>query len=366
MTAAKKPNPIKHFAGGIIIAAAAFSVFFIDWNPEVEELPPVVRPLKSIEVGKTFDGTEWQYPGKAAAGSKATLAFEVSGRVTELKVKEGEKVKKGQALAKLDDRDYRNAVASAQAEVDRSQAQYDRVKEAAEFKAVSEQEVSDALATLDKAKAQLDIQNKALEDTVIKAQFDGNVAKTYVKEFENIQAKQEILLLHNLDKIEIIAAIPEARLAHLKPMDKSTENPVGIYAMFDYFGDRKFPLEAKEFSSEADPLTQTFTATLVMDKPQDVTVLPGMTAMVYETPKKKEAASLLVPLSAVPVDGVGQYFVWLLRDVGSGLFEATRRDVTVGEMTGSEIIISSGLSKGDRIAAAGVHVIVEGQQVRPL
>ncbi len=365
----KKPKSKKHLVGGLIVAAAAFSVFFIDWKPGTDEPAPVIRPLKTLEVGATFAGTEWQYPGKVAAGEEATLSFEVGGKIQELSVKEGEEVSKGQVLARLDDRDYRNAAASARAEVDRSQAQYDRVKEAAAAKAVSEQELSNARAALDKAKAQLDIQQKALEETVLTARFAGTIARTYVKGFENIQAKQNIILLQNMERIEIIAAIPEARLAHVDPAkrnDEEVKKDLGLYAQFDYFPGRSFPLEPKEFSTEADPMTQTFTATLAMDTPKDVTILPGMTATVFETPKQQTAAELLVPLSAVPVDGVGQYYVWLLKDAGEGVLEATRRDVTVGEITGPNIVITSGLERGQRIAAAGVHILVEGQQVRPL
>jgi len=366
----KKVKITKHLVGIILMSAAAYSVFFIDWNTEVEDPPPMIRPLKTLEVGKTFEGTGWQYPGKASAGAEASLSFEVSGIVKSILVKEGQQVTEGEILAELDDRDYRNAVASAQAEVDRSKAQYDRVKEAAEFKAVSEQEVSNTLAALDKAKAQLDIHAKALEDTVLKARFDGTIAKTYIQNFENVQAKQDILLLHNLGQIEIKAAIPEARLAHVDPARRVTDSAqedLNFYATFDYFPGQTFPLEPKEFSAEADPITQTFTATLVMNCPKNVIILPGMSAMVYEAPKlKKKDPNLLLPLNAVPVDGVGQYFVWLLEDAGNGVLTATRRDVTVGEMTDSDVIIKSGIARGDLIAAAGVHVLVEGQQVRPL
>ena len=350
---------------------AVVSVFLIDWKPEVEEPPPPVRPLKTLVAGETAAATAWQYPGKARAGEQATMAFEVAGNVKELLVKEGQDVEEGEALARLDDRDYQNALKSAQAELDRAKAQFDRMEAAAKSNAVSEQEVSNARAAFDKARAELDIRSKAVEDTVLKARFAGTVAQTFIEAFENVQAKEPVLSLQNLNRIEIEASVPEARLAQVDPARrKEKTHTVPFVATFDYFPDRQFPLEIKEFSTEADPVTQTFTATFVMDAPADVTILPGMTAMVSELahPDREVApdADLLLPLDAVPVDGLGQYFVWRVEPVEGDLYAVTRQDVSVGELTAENIIITAGLSRGDRVAAAGVNILVEGQQVKLL
>ena len=360
--------------GGVLMVAAVLSVYLIDWRHEPEEEPTPIRPLKTIVVGELHAGTEWQYPGRASAGEQATVAFEVSGMVKELLVKEGDMVESGRLLATLDDRDYQNALRSSQAELDRAKSQLDRMQLAAESNAVSEQEVTNAQAAFDKAQAELDIRAKAVEDTKLKARFAGTVATTFVQAFENVQAKQKILSLQNLQRIEIKASIPEARLALVDPSARARghkrEQTSEFYATFDYFPDRAFQLEVKEFSTEADEATQTFLATFIMDAPTDVTILPGMTAMVSEKMLSKkefaEDAALLLPLDAVPVDGLGQYFVWILEQDAGDVYAVTRRDVTVDEMTGASIKIKSGISKGDRIAAAGVNILLEGQKVRLL
>lgn len=368
----RSSGPKSKLIGGIMLLVAVVSVFVIDWRPEVEEPPPPIRPLKTVIAGETAAATQWKYPGKASAGEEATLAFEVAGTVKELLVREGEQVKNGQVLARLDDRDYQNAMKSAQAEVDRAQAQFERVELAAKSNAVSEQEVSNARAALDKAKADLDIQSKAVEDTVLTARFAGTVAQTFIKAFENVQAKQQVLSLQNLDRIEIKASIPEARLALVDPERRKDgeKHSVPFVATFDYFSDRTFPLEFKEFATEADPVTQTFTATFVMDAPTDVTILPGMTAMVAELADPEKPADpnadLLLPLDVVPVDGLGQYFVWKVEPEEGDMYSVTRQDVSVGELTGKNIIITAGLTRGDRVAAAGVHILVDGQRVRLL
>jgi multidrug efflux system membrane fusion protein len=238
---------------------------------------------------------------------------------------------------------------------------------------VSKQEVSNARAAADKARADLEIRKKALEDTEITARFGGTIARTFIKAFENVQAKQAVLSLQNLSRIEIKASIPEARLALVDPVRRAKMDPAEMphfIATFEFFPDRPFALEVKELSTQADPTTQTYTATFDMEAPGDVTILPGMTAMVSEKPNPNapvaENGILRVPLDAVPVDGEGQYYVWLMEKGEGDIYAAKRSDVQVGEIVGDQIEINSGLTLGQRIAAAGVHILVEGQQVRLL
>lgn len=367
-----KPKSSNKKIGAALFVAAAVSVFVIDWKPEVEEAPPPIRPLKTIIVGEAHAGTAWQFPGKVSAGEQATMAFEVAGTVKELLVKEADRVEKGQVLARLDERDYVNELKSAQAELDRAKAQFDRMKVAAAANAVSEQELSNARAGFDQAKAELDIKAKALEDTELKASFSGTIASTFVKAFENVKAKQEVLSLQDLSRIEIKASIPEARIAQADPGQRGKKETADwFFVTFDYFPGRTFPVIPEEFSTEADPATQTYTATFVMDTPDDVLILPGMTAMVSERLETKEEdatadSNFLLPLDAVPVDGVGQYFIWVVEQDEGDVYSVTRRDVTVGELSGGSIIISSGVNRGERIAGAGVHILQEGQKVKLL
>lgn len=95
-------------------------------------------------------------------------------------------------------------------------------------------------------------------------------------------------------------------------------------------------------------------------------IFPGMTATVREHPIAEAfppSDRLLVPLDTVPIDGQGQYYVWKVKEEDGALI-VNRQDVTVAEAMGDEIEILAGLSKGDRIAAQGVHLLQAGQKVR--
>ena len=223
----------------------------------------------------------------------------------------------------------------------------------------------DAQAEFDVAEAEEKIAAKALEDTYLRAPFAGVIAQTFVENFENLARKQRILSLQDVSSVEIEVNIPEEVVA----VAKGTADAFRFVATFDYLPGRDFAVTPREFTTEADPLTQTYAATLVMPAPEDVSILPGMTATI--TPYRLETAAsedsgYAVPIDAVPVDGLGTYYVWKTEQEAGGAWTVHRVDVKVGEMMQDEILVVEGLRTGDRIAAAGVHVLQEGQRVRPL
>ena len=360
----KKSGMKVRIIGLVLMIGAVLSVIFIDWKAEIPEEPPVVRPLKTMVIGEAFSESGRKYPGKVNAAQTADMAFEVPGKLIERPVKKGDIVKVGQLLARLDPRDFKEDLEAAKAEMERAMAQRDRIRKAAEKNAVSKQDVSDAEAAFDVAQSKVRIKAKALEDTYLRAKFPGRIANTYVENFENVNAKQSILVLQDVSSVEIDINVPEERYA----MAKRQRNRARFVATFDYLPDRQFDLEIKEFATEADPKTQTYTVTFTMPAPEDVLILPGMTSTVLEflKPVEGDVASFAVPIDVVPVDGLGNYYVWLLKEESGDIYTAHRAAVTVGDLMGDSIQILTGLKKGDRIAMAGVHYLQQGQRVRLL
>ena len=360
-----------HWVGAVVLVAGIVAVVVIRrGQPEPVEIQ-AIRPLKTLVLGAETRTLVEEYPAKVAAGQEVVMAFEVGGTLVELPVKEGDRVKKGRLLAKLDPRDAQNQLDAAEAELKRAEAQRDRMRIAAEAKAVSLQELSNAEASYDVAAAQRNIKQKALDDTELKASYEGIIALVPVKNFETVQPKQPVVTLQDLADIEIQASLPEVRIARLrveKPGDVSQQ--FKFSASFDFLPDRQFDLKFKEFSVQADALTQTFTAKFQMASPGDITLLPGMSGtlqMEATGAGTEEAASgFEVPLNAVPVDETGQYYVWRVVPADGDVFHVERRNVKVGPMTLNRVLVTEGLDKGERIALAGVHILKEGAQVRLL
>jgi RND family efflux transporter MFP subunit len=335
---------------------------------DAPEAPAVVRPVKMVELSTGGLAMQVEYPGRILPNRQADMAFEVPGLMTGIYVEEGQYVETGQLLAKLDARDYeaaRNAAAAqlevARVEADRARALYDR-------QATSKQRLDLAVSNLKVAEAAHERALKAYNDTFLKAPINGVVSKILVEDVVNVQAKQGILIIQNLDKLKATADIPETVGAFAQPgltLEERTAftQPV-VYLSF--LPERGFPAVLVESSVMADPATRTYEVTVMFDPPQDLVILPGMTAKVVLHVGSRlgpQTDAFAVPANSVASDEEGGAFVWV---VDSETMQVRRQPVTIGEVSGDRMEISSdGLSEGDRVVTSGVQNLLQGDTVRP-
>ena len=338
-------------------------------SEDVVEQQAVARPVKLLKLGDGTGAGSFEYPAKVEAAQSSEMAFEVSGKIVEFPVEEGQRVEEGTVLVRLDPRDFENAAASARAEMDRAKAFRDRVKQAAKSEAVSRQEVTDAEARYQKAVADSDIRRKAVDDSSLRATFSGVVAKKLVADFANVQAKQPVLILQDDSHLEIAVNFPEQDLRYAKPgltVEERTKvmNPEIVVTAFP---DRRFEAKLKSLATTADPVTRTFSATFRFETPSDIVVRPGMTAKVVLRPLPAALSDvrgqrLRVPSNAVLADEQGQAHVWR---VDQKSMTVQRVAVELGELSGGDVEVITGLKVGDTIASSGVHHLQPGMEVRP-
>ena len=324
-------------------------------EPPAEE---IIRPVRAMRVETAGAFADRRFPGRAQATQEVNLAFEVPGQLIERPVDIGDEVEAGQVLARLDPRDYENELKAVQAARDRSRANFQRRARAARSGAVSAQEVDDARAVFEGTEARVKIAEKALEDTVIRARFDGTVAATYVENFQNVQAKQPILRVLDTSSVEMWINVPES-LITFAPHVRD------IRVRFDAFPDREIPAEIKEVSNEASLATRTFPVRLYMEQPEDITILPGMAGQAsgrVEVPGEQAERGVEVPISALGTDDQDSSFVWLV-DEATGVVR--KQPVEVGRATPRGVYVQ-GLEVGQWVATAGARTLVEGQKVRLL
>lgn len=318
----------------------------------------VIRPVKTVTLGGGR-GAGRSFPGKVQGSQRVNLSFRVQGPLIEFPVNEGDAVKTGQLLARLDPRDYQIAYDEAYAQYIEAQADYKRYKDLYERNAVPVADLDVRRAKRDTAQARLDYAKANLDYTYLKAPFSGYVGAKYVQNYEVVRPFDNILSLQDLTKVEIVIDLPENILASTKEGDV-----VGLYATFQSAPGEKFPLTIKEVSAQADPRTQTYRATLSMDQPDIIRVLPGMTAQVHlegKTNNDNNGSYFIIPAIAVVTgDGPDQY-VWV---VDQNDMTVRKRKVTVGAVTGEkDIEILGGLKAGEMIAVTGITQLQEGMQV---
>jgi RND family efflux transporter MFP subunit len=341
---------------------SALSIFIIACGEkEVEKKEPIVRPVKTMVVGEGASGTN-SFPGTVQAANRVKMSFRVGGPLIDFPIKEGEKVKKSQLLARIDPRDFQISVDKAKAEFNKADADYKRYQQLYEKEAVPLADLELRQAQRDVAKSILDDAKANLDDTYLRAPFKGEIGETYFERGEDVKAKEPVLGLYGTDVVEVFIHVPEAYKAALDP---NLTNERKITAKFSFVPDREFDLLLTELSAAADPQTQTYKATLSMPKPEGVNIQPGMTAevLVYalQADEGKSRSDFVVPAVAVFTGDDASQFVWVVDPTDMIIH---RRDVEVGAVTGtSNITILSGLTAGDRIVIAGVTTLRDSMKV---
>ncbi len=319
-----------------------------------EEPQPAVRPVRTMRVSDTTDLSGRIFPGRAEAVLAVDIAFEVPGQLIERPIDVGDKVKKGQVLAKLDPRDYANDAEAAKARLKRARAYLERIEKASKSGAVSEQDLTDAQAQFEVAEADLKIKQKALADTEITAQFDGTIAAIYVENHQNIRAKQSIVRMMDLSEIELKVNIPETLIMLIEQIENIT-------VTFDAYPGKPVPATIKEIGKEASATTRTYPITLAMKQPPTCQILPGMTGQASGTGRASTLAKgvVQIPGTAI-VEEAGQHYVWI---VDEDTLTVSRKTVESKESNRLGMLVQ-GLKKGQLIVTAGAHNLSEGQKIR--
>ncbi|MEE9251175.1 MAG: efflux RND transporter periplasmic adaptor subunit [Alphaproteobacteria bacterium] len=387
----------------------------------------MIRPVKAMKVTDVAQMRLRWFPGRAKATREVDLAFRVAGPLITRPANVGDVVKAGDVAAQIDPRDFEVALRNVEGLLEAARAELAAMRQARpedirrlkaavekaqaanrlgeqEYKritgirdedpgAVSQDMIDRATEQRDRAAAELrraredlkigergaraediaakDAEIRSLEASVesasdqlgythLRAPFDGTIVATYVENFEDVRAKQPIVRLLDTSRIEMTIDISES-LISLAPQVKD------VTVVFDPFPDREIVAVIKEIGTEASETTRTYPVTLIMDQPEDITILPGMAGKATGRTVEEMApdqTSVDIPVSATFTAGSsGQSFVWVIDEQSKTV---SRREVKLGQFTDTGVRILEGLELGEWIAIAGVHYLREGQQVRLL
>jgi membrane fusion protein, multidrug efflux system len=199
-----------------------------------------------------------------------------------------------------------------------------------------------------------------LQDTTLRAPYDGVIAQRFVEEGQNVTAKQRVVQFQDVDEILVAMDVPETIMA----ADIQAADIVQMLAELSAAPGLQFPVEIREIAQVADPTTQTFKVRAAMQTPEGIRALPGMTATVTVTYHRAKILGdrILVPVSAVFKRDSGEQVVWVIGEEQ----QVSARPVKIGTVAGGQIEIAEGLQAGDRIATAGVSFLRDGMKVRDL
>lgn len=325
-----------------------------------------VRPVRAVQVAPAETTAVAEFAGEIRPRVESRIGFQVAGRITARNVEVGDTVTAGQALATLDASDYKLSAAAASAQL--AAAEVERNQQRADFRRFQElhQQGFISGAELERRKAQLDAAEARYEQAAAQANVSGNQAAYAVLRAPSagvvtaidaevgqvVAAGQSVVRVAQTHEKEVVVALPENRLDELR---RIRDVRVKLWTNGAELRGR-----VREIAPIADQATRTFPARItLLDAPPSVAL--GMTAYVrFEAPLP--APVITLPLQSLLQEG-GETYVWRLDPATQTV---RRSAVRVENVVGNEVVVASGVTPGDTVVTAGVHLLKEGQKVKLL
>ena len=302
--------------------------------------------------------------GSLTPYTEATMKAKVAGELVVVPVREGEPVKRGQMLARIDQTEVQARVAARRADVSAARAQLDWAgKNRTTQKALLEkgfiaQTAYDnvqsnydvAVARLRAAEAELVVAQKALGDSVLLAPFDGIVSLRHAQAGERVALDAKVVTVVDLSRLQLEAAVPATEIGRLR-----VGQPVAFRV--DGFGEQSFAGRIDRISPATVSGSRSINVYAVIDNPQGV-LRAGLFAQGAVSLERIEGA-LVVPASSVREE-IGRNSVYALVDGA-----VRRRVVTIGPADDADRVqVLDGLAPGDRIVRANLGTLREGTMAR--
>jgi RND family efflux transporter MFP subunit len=364
------------------------------------------------------------FSGRVEASNKVELAFQVSGLLVNLPVREGQKVTSNTVIAQLRPDEFQARLRALQGQLDRARADLQALRAGVrvEERLRLEAQMRAAEAQFVNARTELERSTRLLQSRIIsRTEFDSSetayrVAKqNYQAALQTFEqgaiAREEEILAKEAEVSGLEGHVVEAnlqledatlrapydgviaqrfveqgqsiraneRVVMFQDVDEidiavdvpetfmaalRTADIVQMLANFTAAPGLQFPVHIKEVAQRADPITQIFTVRVAMEAPSEVNLLPGMTGTVTLTYRRASILGdrILVSITAVTKESTGAEVAWTLGPDGN----VARRLVKTGEVTGGSIVVLEGLQPGERIVVAGAGFLRDGMKVRDL
>ena len=337
----------------------------------VQQAPPPAK-VTLQEVSLTDAVYYDEYPATITPLNQVELRPQVSGFITGVYFRDGDRVRKGQLLYSIDEQlysaNYQQAIANLkvqEANVNKAQKDANRYHELDKNDAVAKQLVDNADAALEVAKKQADASRANIQAvqtnvryTKVYAPFDGVIGISAVKTgaavtagqtvLNNISSDKELGVDFNLDQKEIY------RFTTLLNQKQPTSDSTFTLA----FGNDVYPYPGKIslLDRTVNPQTGTIKARLIFPNTKNL-LIAGMNGTV-RVKNSASKSSVIIPYKAV-TEQLGEYFVYIPNDSN----KVSQRKVSLGKTIGTSIIVKEGLESGEKIVVEGVQNLREGAAI---
>lgn len=350
-----------------------------------EQPPAKPNPAVRVEVVKSGTSPSGEVVYSAVAQPKATvpLAFRGPGYVNELRtvrtdgrsraLGEGDRVRRGDVLARLRVSEYRDKLdqatgqmAAARAAAEKARLDFERATRLFATQSITRPEMEGATAHRDATVAQLAAAEAALEearvalrDTELVAPIDGDVLKKSVEPGAFMGPGMPAFVLGDVSSVKVVLGLPDVALQGVKMGQQVTVTT-------DALPGRSFAARVSRIAAAADPATRNFDVEVEIPNP-DRLWKPGMIAAVGLSGAAGQRPAPMLPLTAfVQGPGGGDRFGVMVVDGAGADTRAKLREVELGDVVGNRVAVVKGLSGGERVVTTGASIVVDGERVEVL
>lgn len=304
--------------------------------------------VRIVDVDETAVGNVKNYSGTVVEEKGVSVSFATVGTVQKVLVSVGDKVKKGQLIAVLDDEVMRQSHEAANVSLKQAEDAYGRMKQLKDSNSLAEIQWIEIESKLKQAQAAEAIARKSLSDCMLYAPESGVVADKMVEAGQNVTMGMPVIKLVDIRRVKVKVAVPETEIADIK---EGMTVDVFVAALQKHVSGK-----VTERGVSANPLTRTYDVyALVENETQEL--LPGMICEVGFR-IGDDSRQMTLPANVLRIDENNRTFVWL---AVSG--KAHKRYVTIDGSTERGVVIAGGLQAGDKVISDGSQKVSENTKV---
>ncbi|MEW5846343.1 MAG: efflux RND transporter periplasmic adaptor subunit [Bacteroidota bacterium] len=286
-------------------------------------------------------------PGTILPNEWVELRSEMAGKIVELNITEGSRVRKGQLLARINDADIRALLQRRVIEEKLAADDEQRKKRMLEINAISVQEYETSLNKLEAIRADIAQSKAMLEKAEVRAPFEGRIGLRYVSPGAFVSVNTTIATLVQDNPLKLEFAVPE-RYAGLVTNNMEVKFTTGD-------GQAQYPAKVYATDAQIDPETRSLKVRAIAEN-QNKALIPGSYVKATLVFEKSPRSILIPPRAIVPDMDIQNVFVY-----SQG--KAKRVQVRLGERTGTTVEVIDGLSAGDSLIISGLTSIRNGMPV---
>lgn len=290
-----------------------------------------------------------RYVGTIVPLHETPLSMQAPGRVTEIRCKDGEYVRKGQVLVRVEDTQARNALSAAESALNQAQDGYDRAKQVHEKGAITDQKLVEVESQLARARSAYEAAKQQVNECTLTAPCNGVVSGMKLEIGQTLIPGMKILTVLDQSALCVRFTVPEAEIRniHVNGGRLTPSGEVECAAV-----DTVLPISITEKSQTANPITHTYEVTARILGGTNI-LLPGMVGKVTLSDTKAGEAKadthtdIIIPAHCIQLMPSG-HTVWVMEQG-----RAHRREITVGGYQPGGVLVQSGLQPGDTLITEG-------------